>query len=131
MRNGGGQYADRRQHWQAALPARIDLYFENYAKNFWLREWHTTSMDLLAHVRRLLVRVAVLRILLFGHPSLAAARTLEERARAEALDGATVEVFYKFSRAIEHQGSFLDRIAGTVVEAGTQTFAHSTFLTLV
>jgi lysine-N-methylase len=121
----------RRQQWQSALGERIDLYFENYAKNFWMREWHTTSIDLLAHARRLLVRVAVLRFLLFGHPSLAAALSLPDDARREAMDKAAVDVFYRFSRAVEHQGSFLERIAATVVHDGLQTFAHSTFLTLV
>jgi lysine-N-methylase len=139
-RDGAGQlsaaavwsaHARRRDEWQALEPARLDRYFENYARNFWLREWHTTAMDLQAHARRLLVRVAVLRFLLFGHPALAAAKALDAGARGEALDRTAVEVFYKFSRAVEHQGSFLERIAATVVEDGLQTFAHSTFLTLV
>jgi lysine-N-methylase len=124
-------HAGRRQEWQAALGDRIDLYFENYAKNFWMREWHTTSIDLLAHTRRLLVRVAALRFLLFGHPSLVAARELQLAEKQAVLDRAAVDVFYKLSRAVEHQGSFLDRIAATVVQDGMQTFAHSTFLTLV
>jgi lysine-N-methylase len=125
-------YADRRAVWQAAASTRLELYFENYAKNFWMREWYTTSVDLLAHARRLLVRVAVLRFLLFGHPALLAARDLtDQRARQDALDGAAVEVFYKLSRAVEHGSSFLDRIAATVVQQGMQTFAHSTFLALV
>lgn len=121
----------RRDQWLALVPGRIERYFENYARNFWLREWHTTAIDLQAHARRLLVRVAVLRFLLFGHPALADLQALEGAARREALDRAAVEVFYKFSRAVEHQGSFLERIAATVVEDGLQTFAHSTFLTLI
>jgi lysine-N-methylase len=126
-----GTYAERRQFWQTAHGARIDLYFENYARNFWLRDWYTGSIDLLAHARRLLVRVAVLRLLLFGHPALQAARALEPAARRQVLDGAAVEVFYKLSRAVEHESTFLDRIAATVVEGGMQTFAHSAFLALV
>jgi lysine-N-methylase len=125
------EHARRRQECQAAVPGRTELYFENYARNFWLREWHTTAIDLQAHARRLLVRVASLRFLLFGHPRLATLPALEEPRRREALDAVAVEVFYKFSRAIEHQGSFLERIAATVVDDGLQTFAHSTFLTLV
>jgi lysine-N-methylase len=125
-------YAERRAAWQADWAARIDLAFENYAKNFWLRESYTRSVDLLAHARRLLVRVAVLRFLLFSHPSLVAARTLSDpAAQGEALDRAMVEVFYKVARAVEHQSNFLDRIASTVVRDGLQTFAHSTFLVLV
>jgi lysine-N-methylase len=124
-------HARRRDQWLALVPGRIERYFENYARNFWLREWHTTAIDLQAHARRLLVRAAVLRFLLFGHPALAALQALEGAHRREALDRTAVEVFYRFSRAVEHQGSFLERIAATVVEDGLQTFAHSTFLTLV
>jgi lysine-N-methylase len=119
-------YAQRRDAWEAAEGDRVALYFENYAKNFWMREWYTSSVDLLAHTRRLLVRVAVLRFLLFSHPALPAA--LGQR---EALDRAAVETFYKVARAVEHQDNFLDRIAATVVREGMQTFAHSTFLVLV
>jgi lysine-N-methylase len=119
-------YAARRQRWEETAPGRVDRYFENYARSFWLREPYTTSIDLLAHTRRLLVRVAVLRLLLFGHPALA-----DAAAGREALDRAAVEVFYKLSRAVEHQRTFLDSIAATVVPQGAQTFAHSTFLALV
>jgi lysine-N-methylase len=119
-------YAARRQRWEETAPGRVDRFFENYARSFWLREPYTTSIDLLAHTRRLLVRVAVLRLLLFGHPALA-----DAAAGREALDRAAVEVFYKLSRAVEHQRTFLDAIAATVVPQGSQTFAHSTFLALL
>jgi lysine-N-methylase len=120
------EHARRRQRWEAAFPGRLALYFENHAKNFWMREWYTSSVDLLAHARRLLVRVAVLRFLLFGHPALADGTPAQDR-----LDAAAVEVFYKLARASEHQESFLDRIAATVTGQGMQTFAHSTFLALI
>jgi lysine-N-methylase len=127
-------YARRRALWHERFGARLDLYFENYAKNFCLREWYTSSIDLLAHARRLLVRVAVLRLLLFGHPALARAEALTDRAaQQEILDRTAVEVFYKLSRAVDHESTFLDRLAATVVVAdqGLQTFAHSTFLALL
>ena len=59
------------------------------------------------------------------------ARSGDAGARQEALDCAAVEAFYKLSRAVEHQGSFLDRIAATVLAQGLETLAHSTFLILV
>jgi lysine-N-methylase len=124
-------YAQRREAWQAAHGARLDRYFENYAKNFWMREWYTSSVDLLAHARRLLMRVAVLRLLLFSHPALQASQGLAAAAQGEILDRAAVDTFYKMARAVEHQDNFLDRIAATVVREGLQTFAHSTFLILV
>jgi lysine-N-methylase len=125
-------YSTRRQRWLEVLAGRIDLYFENYAKNFWMREWYVTSTDLLAHSQRLLVRVAMLRFLLFGHPWLQAAEGFDDLdARREALDRAAVDVFYKFSRGIEHEGTFLELIAASLVEQDMNTFAHATVLALV
>jgi lysine-N-methylase len=125
-------YAARRQLWLDRYADRVDLYFENYAKNFWMREWYVSSSDLLIHAQRLLVRVAVLRFLLFGHPALLeAAATDDLTLQREALDRAAVDVFYKFSRAIEHEGSFLDLIAARLVEPGMTSFAFATALALV
>jgi lysine-N-methylase len=124
-------FAARREFWREALPGRIDLYFENYAKNFWMREWYVSSEDLLLHTLRLLIRVAMLRFLLFGHPALEAARALPIEARTEVLDRAAVEVFYKFSRDIEHDGAFLSALEASLVEHGFQTFSHAAFLALV
>jgi lysine-N-methylase len=125
-------YAARRRSWMAVLSHRIDLYFENYAKNFWMREWYVTSTDLLAHTHLLLVRVALLRFLLFGHPSLKALADEDNvGVRREALDRAAVEVFYKFARAIEHDGTFVDLITSRLVEQGTRSFEHATLLALL
>jgi lysine-N-methylase len=125
-------YSARRQFWLDRYADRVDLYFENYAKNFWLREWYVVSNDLLVHAHRLLVRIAVLRFLLFGHPWLLEAAAVDDPAlRREALDRAAVDVFYKFSRAIEHEGSFLDLIAARLVDQGMNAFAHATALALV
>ena len=125
-------YSNRRRFWVENFQDRVDLYFENYAKNFWLREWFVTSPDLLAHSQRLLVRVAVLRFLMFGHPWLKAAMGLQDpAAQRDVLDRAAVDVFYKFSRAIEHEGSFLDLLAARLVEQGMNTFTHATLLALM
>jgi len=115
--------AYRRQR-DALLPhqARIDLIFENYCKNHWIRDWYTRSTDLAAHQRRLLVRVAVLRFLLHGHPR------LQGSADESTIDAAAVEVFYKFSRGVEHAAPFLARIAEILDADGPRTLAHDVFL---
>src|SRR6185436_12441797 len=92
-------FSQRRQFWLDRHAERIDLYFENYAKNFWMREWYVISNDLLVHAQRLLMRVAVLRFLLFGHPWLLEAAASDDTAlERTALDRAAFDVFYKFSR---------------------------------
>jgi lysine-N-methylase len=125
-------YQQRRETWLGAFADRVDLYLENYAKNFWMREWYASSSDLLAHSHRLLVRVAVLRFLLFSQPSLLAVAGADNLAiKREALDQAAVRVFYQFARAIEHDSAFIDLVAASLVEQGTNTFEHATFLALL
>jgi hypothetical protein len=121
-------YTARRQQWMALEAERIDLYLENYAKNYWMREWHVLSNDLLAHTLRLLVRVAVLRFLLFSHPSLLESVALAPEARRETLDRAAVEVFYNFTRAIEHDAEFLGHMTRWMMEQGTGGFTHAALL---
>jgi lysine-N-methylase len=124
-------YASRRDAWTAGLSDRIDLYFENYAKNYWMSDWYTRSPDLLAHAQQLLVRVAVLRFALFSHPDLQAGPGDDLAAGRATLDRVAVEVFYKFSRAIEHDPAFLQLIASHLVEQGMQNFTHAAILALV
>ncbi len=123
-------YERRRDTWRKQHGARIDLYFENFARTYWLREWYTRSPDLMVHTLTLLVRIAVLRFLLFSHPSLPAALAAPVDEQRAALDRAAVEVFYKFSRAVEHEGKFLAEIAGSLVDLGDKTFAHGINLAL-
>lgn len=96
-------YRSRRRRWEEAFPERIARYVGNYAANYWLTAAPVTAPDLLPHVLRLLARVAVIRFLLFSHPSLQGEEAGSPPAHAgEALDRAAVEVVYAFSRAVEH-----------------------------
>jgi lysine-N-methylase len=124
-------YSTRRQAWLDVFPDRVDLYFENYAKNHWMREWYLGSPDLLVYAQRLLVRVAMLRFLLFSHPALQEVATADIGVRREALDRVAVEVFYKFSRAIEHSPKYLDMVAEYLSEQGLVNLSHATILALV
>jgi lysine-N-methylase len=108
-------YALRRAAWQAS-EARVDLYFENYARNYWLREWYVRARDLVVHSRRLLVSVAVLRFLLLS------------RAPTRPLDELAVETFYTFSRGVEHCSGFLEHIVSSLEERQMTTLAHDVYL---
>lgn len=112
----------RRGRWSAETKQRIDKYFENYARNYWLREWYVESPNLFRHARRLLIRVAMLRFLLICHPRLAG------DFDAATLDATAVEVFFKFSRGIEHSPTFLDHIEALLDARGLTTLAHALFL---
>ncbi|OLC08311.1 MAG: hypothetical protein AUH42_01830 [Gemmatimonadetes bacterium 13_1_40CM_70_11] len=85
-----------------------------------MREPFTQAPDLLTHTIRMLVRVAVLRFLLFSHPSLSAPFS-DQRT----LDQAAVEVFYTFSRAVEHCTVFLELVHGTLEKNGLRRLDHA------
>jgi lysine-N-methylase len=94
----------RRRQWEAEFGGRIAQYAANYAADYWMRDPFTASPDLLGFVLGMLARVAVIRFLLFGHPSLhdLGAPGSSSPLRQQALDRAAVEVVYTFARAVEH-----------------------------
>jgi lysine-N-methylase len=88
------EYRRRRTHIVEREPARIDRYFVNIAHNYWMHRLPLEAPDLMVHMLRLLALMAVLKFLLFSHPS---AQELGER-----LDAAAVEILYSTARYIEH-----------------------------
>ncbi len=106
----GELFERRRRWWEAEHAARIDGYFSNYARNYWLTNWYTTSPTLAAHLLKLLVRQAALRLLLFCHPALAPPTERDIAIEQKTLDAVVVEVVYKFTRAFEHFEEFLKQL---------------------
>jgi lysine-N-methylase len=123
------RWSARRRAWETEFRARSDLYFENHAKSFWLQEWHTSYPNLLALAFDLLVRSAVARFLLFGHPDLVAAAELADRSERErVLDATIVEVITHLTRAIEHDSKFVSEMHAAFAEGKMQDFAHAAIL---
>src|SRR5262249_30810631 len=103
-------YRARRARLSEVVGDRLERYFENYAKHYFIRYWYTDSKNLFLHVQMLLLRVAVLKFLLVSQPLLDGIERLPEDARAAAADGAVVEVVYSFSRQLEHFPLFLEKL---------------------
>jgi lysine-N-methylase len=102
---------------QALFGERFDLYLQNYCKSYVMRDWFIYSPSLQLHLQNLLVRVAILRFLLVGHPGLDAVAAVEDAAeRTRGLDRLAVEVFYLFSRTLEHSDDFLTAITTALAE---------------
>ena len=108
VREAESAYLQRNRRY-SELGQRIERYFENYARNYFMTEAYVNSPSLLCHLEKLLMRMAILRVLLMGHPRLH--RAFEESIRSdvpagdaclETLDAAAVETFYSFCRGIEH-----------------------------
>jgi lysine-N-methylase len=128
------QYQQRRAYWTQILGWRIDQMFGNYCENYWLRDWYVTSENLLVHAQRLLVRLAILRFLLFSHPRLRIEQDqpslgpADMEAHRTALEETTVEVSHKVLRALEHDPSFLERVQQALQAEGAHSLAHLMFL---
>jgi len=126
-------YRRRREQLQEAVTGRLDLIFENYARNYWFKEMIGQSDSLLAHTQNLFVRLAVLRFLLFSHPGLndlaaSPAPPLSTTALQARFDPVAIEVFYRFSRGIEHSSTLLPLVVKALAEQNMQSFAHLVLL---
>lgn len=88
------------------LRPRIDHYLFNYARHFWMKDWYTHSPSLTLHTQGFLLRVALLRFVLLGHPQALAAAQQGREAGQAMLDALAVRTFYSLSRTLEHSGGF-------------------------
>jgi hypothetical protein len=89
----------RRARWTERFGREIAEYLERFALNHWMRIPAEERPDrLFAHQRRLMLSVAMLRVLLFQHPDLALSAPLDR----ERLERAVVECCYAYCRAVLH-----------------------------
>jgi lysine-N-methylase len=123
-------YRARRERLKAAVGDRLERYFENYAKHYFIRYWYTDSKNLFVHVQTLLLRLAVLKFLLVSHPLLDGIEQLGEAERAAAADRAVVDAVYSFSRHLEHFPLFLEKLNVVVAAQLGSLGASAALLTI-
>ncbi|MBN1945782.1 MAG: flagellin lysine-N-methylase [Bradymonadales bacterium] len=63
-------YRSLKERMYAAAPERFDRYFTSFAASQLFGKWQLESTDLLTHLIRLLVELAVYKFYLFSHPLL-------------------------------------------------------------
>lgn len=117
-------YTRAKSEW-AAEKDLADQMQANYAKHYWLREWFHGSPSLLAHHIQLLVRLAVIRFVTYGHPLLDGAENAAPAERRDRFARATVDTVQKFSRAFEHDRAFSTLLQNELAAANMITFAHA------
>ena len=110
-------YKTRRDQLDSSVGERVTELADNYARNFCMNEWYSTSPSLRGHVHMLLLRIATLRFLILGHPTTA---DLDR----EGLDRLAIKVFYGLSRAVERspriKAAQLD-----IIDKMLPSFAHA------
>ena len=120
-------YEAHQKAWEPFFP-RLDAYLTNYAKNYWAREWYAASPNLLTHTVQLLLRLATMRFLIFGHPLLMAAVDKPDPERELALAKVVVQVVQRFSRVFEHDPKFIRGLQEQMTKAQVVSLAHATCL---
>ncbi|MGR3175256.1 MAG: flagellin lysine-N-methylase [Candidatus Scalindua sp.] len=128
-------YEKRRSYWESsAFGERIDIYFTNYCRNFWINYLYCFSTDLLKYFRFMLVHYAVLRFLFFSNPELAALQktlrdtSVEESIVSDTLNKIIVRTTYLFSKRIENNKTLVSQILQNMDERDIKTLAHMVFL---
>lgn len=96
----------------------IDAMLTRYAVDYWFKDYYTGSPDLAVHAHKLVLRLALLRFLLFTHPR------YDELGPGAAL----VEVLFKMARAIEHDATFRTKLDELLVSLELTSLAHAVFL---
>ncbi|MBN1210456.1 MAG: flagellin lysine-N-methylase [Myxococcaceae bacterium] len=123
------EYAARWERVQAAHGARVEQYFLHHGVNQWLRAPFTEVPSLLVYVFRLVLRVAMLRLTLVGHPDVAALCAVEQGAAPQdaqaVLDRAAVECFYLVARHVEQAPDILTLVRQMAGEGGAETLGKT------
>lgn len=123
------EYVARWQRLESVHGARVEQYFRHYGVTQWLRAPFTETPSLLAYVFRLVLRVALLRLTLVGHPEVAALCAAEQGGAPEApqavLDRAAVECFYLVSRHVEQAPDILALMKDLMGEGGAETLGKA------
>jgi lysine-N-methylase len=96
----------------------IDRLLGRYAVDYWLKEFYVRAPDLAAHAHPLVLRIALLRFLLFCHPR------HDELGPAAAL----VEVTYTLARAMDHDADLRANLDTLLERLGLTSLAHAVFL---
>lgn len=129
-------YKERRNKTPGAVTAQLEGYLDRYSQYFWFSHIYSEAPNLLIHTRRLFIRLALLRFLLYSHPDINPLRQLDSEAplsaqQEETLAAIAVEVFYLLSRGIEHSSDLLTAIERTFDKNKMQNIEHVCLLLLI
>ncbi len=113
-------WADYRTRWERLMAAhgeRIDRWFKNYCQHYVMYHWYSDSPTLMAYVRTLALKLALIRFVLVAHPLVREAAGKPEAEAGALLDRAIVEVVYTLARSFDHSPAFISALSQTISDA--------------
>jgi len=117
-------YMESQSAVQAVFSKPLGQYFTNYASNYWFGARFAVGDSMVDHCRDLFVRMAVLNFVLVGNPKIAALASRVSKGEVKgddaraSLDRIAVDVFYSFSRALDHQPKLLAMVHQFMIQNG-------------
>jgi len=111
-------FQKRYQIFSSHIHSQVEDYLIKYLLNCFYREWFITMPNPFIYIQMLLVRVALLRFIIFS-------RIAPEMSEQEIKD-ISVEVIYQFARAVDHNMAFLQVVYEALTEQQMLHFDYST-----
>jgi Fe-S-cluster containining protein len=130
------EYTSRLSNMPEAVNKQFEDYLNRYSQYFWFSHLYMNSPNLLIHTRRLFIRLALLRFLLFSHPDMNEFIELNTNhilspEQTERIGSVAVEAFYLLSRGIEHKSNLLTSIENALDKSNMNDFEHICLLLLI
>lgn len=112
-------YFKRKQTIVDSVHTQLENYLSRHLHNCLLREWYIRFPNPYHYIQMLALRHSMLRFLLYSHPSIqlwcqADAEHTEETLH-KVIEEISVEIFYLFSRSIEHDIPFLQNVYSALI----------------
>ena len=126
-------YQRRKNKLTTKFSKRLDLIFTNFCKNHIYCCPYTDDTDLLHAMQGLLARLTTVNFLLFSHPDLDIfidddKAPKDPQATEKIFDSIVIDVFYRFSRTLEHNPGVWKRVFSETDKTNMATFALLTQL---
>ncbi len=111
-------FQKRYQMFSNQVHHQVENYLTKYLLNCFYREWFITMPSAFIYIQMLLVRVAIIRFIIYS-------RVLPEM-NTEEIKKISVEVIYQFARAVDHNLPFLQVVYEALNEQQMLHFDYST-----
>lgn len=125
-------YQERRRLIDKYFSNELEKCFTRYVVNCLYREWFITMPDLFTYVHMLVIRLAILRFLVYSHPEIhRMAEDLVSKKESTSMQDLhrlreyLVDVIYRNSRAIDHNTPFLKVVYDATHEQQMMTYEYS------
>jgi lysine-N-methylase len=110
---------DFRARWdrlQSLHGERIERWLTNYCLHYVMYDWYFDAPTLLAFLQALVLKLAMTRFMLAGHPLVKETEGKSPEESLAILERAVVEVVYTLARSFEHSPAFIAALARTLSE---------------